>query len=719
MQSYQNPVLLQGMGGMGKSELMSSWVHQVSNQKVARLNYKNIVYINCSNDIETGFLTNSNVLEQLGISDQIEDKDTGKLPIIIATLNKLDHLLLVLDDLPWHEPATTNCNAQLAYFKTLSCQIIATSRSQDYQQFQPINISSLSEDECINLFSKHSKIDFKENDSIIKKIINLAGRHTLTIELLAKTAYRLQYTPAELFRRLQTSNFNIGTKVRYEKDLDSAYEDIDTALGKLFAIAGLTLQQQQILYHLSLMDSQKVSFDLLVNWLGKVHVKDKSILMDLVTSGWLQEATIDCDTNNNCQSQAFKPKQYYLHPVVSHTVITQFCHEYKDETRNDFFQSVIDNLKQHYRQFDTYQLSHQQSYNQEPQYLQLSKAYLSALASYIRKSISLTNQPKFLESLVSDLNFFIIFCHQQNLNTLGLETLQACIAQISACLGDNNIHYATSLNNLASLYENIADYQQALLLYQKAIYIKKNVLGQHHDDYASVLHNLANLYEKTGKYDEALPLFKQVLKIRKSKSGESNLDYATSLNSLAGLYESMDEYELALPLYEQSFAIRKNKLDEGHPDYAMSLNNLATLHNIMGNYENTLPLYEKALSIVKKQLGEHHPFYSKSLNNLAYCYKKMGDYEQALPLFEQSLSIIKEQSGTRNPDYAITSSNLGAIYISLGNFEQAFTLLKDASEIAEQVLGLAHPITKDIKQNYETGKNCFVADRLLRSWLNH
>ncbi len=54
---------------------------------------------------------------------------------------------------------------------------------------------------------------------------------------------------------------------------------------------------------------------------------------------------------------------------------------------------------------------------------------------------------------------------------------------------------ATSLNNLALLYDSQGKYEQAEPLYQRALHIREQVLGPEHPDTAQSLNNLAALYE--------------------------------------------------------------------------------------------------------------------------------------------------------------------------------------------------------------------------------
>ena len=60
--------------------------------------------------------------------------------------------------------------------------------------------------------------------------------------------------------------------------------------------------------------------------------------------------------------------------------------------------------------------------------------------------------------------------------------------------------------------------------------------GESHPDYASSLNNLGALYDEMGRYAEAEPLYRQSLMIRRSTIGESHAYYGISLENLACLF---------------------------------------------------------------------------------------------------------------------------------------------------------------------------------------
>lgn len=727
---------------MGKSKLMNYWVREVHDRNINNIFFQHIIHIDCSVDIETGFLNNYSLLDQLGLNHLSKDNTLNKLDIIIAALNQLDELLLVLDDLPWQADFLDSCADQLARFSTLPCRMIATSRSQDYDDFKQIHISSLSEKQCIDLFltySKTSTVQANEHIEIFQEIVRLAGNHTLTIELLGKTAHRQQYSPDDLLNILKANRFHIDTKVRYKKDSNSINESIDSALGKLFTLSGLSKQQQEILYHLSLMDSQEITLDLLIEWLGENLIKTKSVLVDLLTSGWLQTG----NSSNNIDSQ-----YYQLHQVVSHAVLNEFCNTYSGETRTTFLQPVVTQLEKYYRQFDTYQNSLKTKIGQTQR---LDDGFLAAVAAYIYNSIRLTIDSSELEKFTNNLNLFAEFCLKQGKYNLGKKSLLAIMSHINLYLGERHISYADSLNNLAALNHMTGDFEPALGLYLKTLEIAKSQLGEKHPEYAKRLANLASLYESMGEFTLALPLYRQITSILKTEENDKNNPYAVSLSNLALLYTSMGEYtkalplilqaisilkkekikhylsyaasisiladlhekmgkyKKALPLYQEALKIRKDQLGILHPDYASSLNALAGLFETMSDYDDSLILYNEALEIRKTILGEHHPDYATSLNNLAFIYHRMDDYEQALPLYLQSFTIRKNTLGNNHPDVAASLNNLADIYKLKGNHRKALLLNQQALDIRKKKLGVYHPLYAESLNNiaclyYESGE---------------
>ncbi|MEM9908006.1 MAG: CHAT domain-containing tetratricopeptide repeat protein, partial [Cyanobacteria bacterium P01_D01_bin.44] len=133
--------------------------------------------------------------------------------------------------------------------------------------------------------------------------------------------------------------------------------------------------------------------------------------------------------------------------------------------------------------------------------------------------------------------------------------------------------------------------------YQEDLDILREQMGERHPLVATSLNNLANLYQEQGRYVEAEPRYQEALDILREQLGERHPDVATSLNNLANLYVNQGRYVEAEPLYQEALAIYREQLGERHPDVATSLNNLAGLYWAQGNLTQAMSTFQAGLEI--------------------------------------------------------------------------------------------------------------------------
>jgi CHAT domain-containing protein len=289
------------------------------------------------------------------------------------------------------------------------------------------------------------------------------------------------------------------------------------------------------------------------------------------------------------------------------------------------------------------------------------------------------------------LNQQVIELYEQGKYAAAIPLAEHALAIREKVLGKEHPDVATSLNNLAGLYQNMGNYSQAEPLYQRALEIREKVLGPENPAVATSLDDLAELYHKQGKFRTAEPLYQRSLAIREKVLGPEHLHVAGSLNNLADLYLDIGNYSQAEPLYQRSLAIREKVLGSEHPAVATSLISLAGLYHRQGKFRTAEPLYQRSLAIREKVLGLEHPAVALSLNNLAALYENMGNYSQAEPMYQRSLAIWEKVLGKEHPDVATSLNNLAGLYENMGNYSQAEPMYQRALAILEKVMGLEHP----------------------------
>lgn len=109
------------------------------------------------------------------------------------------------------------------------------------------------------------------------------------------------------------------------------------------------------------------------------------------------------------------------------------------------------------------------------------------------------------------------------------------------CIYSRNIRIEDGISNYIEGHPILNQLDEASRLYQRALNIFEDSLGENHRDTAIVLIEIAKFNSQMEKYEESLALFKRALKILKS------------------LLEPNDPYII---MAEQNIRILKNKLDE-------------------------------------------------------------------------------------------------------------------------------------------------------------
>ena len=231
---------------------------------------------------------------------------------------------------------------------------------------------------------------------------------------------------------------------------------------------------------------------------------------------------------------------------------------------------------------------------------------------------------------------------------------------------------------LTEIFEGITDvylkdenYDSAYYYAIKSLNIKKELYGENNLDYATSLNQLSKVYKARGEYDTALELRHKVLEIRRTFLSNKHPDYASSLNNLGSLYKVIGNYELAKKYYLEALELRKLIYTNNHSYVASSLHNLGELYYEEGDYKQSISYFENCLKI-KKQLGTDQKIgNSNTLNSLSNVYIQIGLYQQAEKKLIEARRIYLDQKKTDLIGYAKTCQLYGLLYYKQEKFKLA------------------------------------------------
>jgi tetratricopeptide (TPR) repeat protein len=208
---------------------------------------------------------------------------------------------------------------------------------------------------------------------------------------------------------------------------------------------------------------------------------------------------------------------------------------------------------------------------------------------------------------------------------------------------------------------------------------------------------LASLYYTLADYDNALYLYEEVQDY--AQNSEDNLLLSGILNNLGLIYIKKHKLSKAKDLVEMAIEIQQNIVGTNSVLYASSLANLASIHQKLMEYTKAVRLYQEVIEIDKQTIGTNHPYYANHLNNLAIVYEKQGKYTKAEKLYQESIEIGKNAVGIDSSVFAIRLNNLAWVYLSQKNYNKALSLFRESYDLCRKTLGENHPTTKSTKSS--------------------
>lgn len=274
---HKKVVVVNGLGGIGKTTLAEAYASKYHED------YQHIVWISHGNEsLADDFSQNSDLLKNLKIhltagahADDIYQEVLRKLRNLSQHPN-----LLVIDN------ADSSLEAQLQQLPSQPhWHVLVTSR-QMIEGMHPKTLDFLSKKQATRLFQKHCRIINKFND--IKYLVELVDYHTLSIEILAKTAQRHQLGLDTLTQALQ-KDIRANVKIKHSK-----YEKIDkitSYLSIIFDLSELNTDEMWLMKQFVCLPADYHAYPLLHNLLigddCKPHLNLAEHLTTLTEKGWL------------------------------------------------------------------------------------------------------------------------------------------------------------------------------------------------------------------------------------------------------------------------------------------------------------------------------------------------------------------------------------------------------------------------------------------------
>ena len=252
---------------------------------------------------------------------------------------------------------------------------------------------------------------------------------------------------------------------------------------------------------------------------------------------------------------------------------------------------------------------------------------------------------------------------------------------------------ATTISNLAEMYQMMGNYDESAKLNQKALEIRERIAGAQDIETAESLYELGSLYREMGRYNEAKPLCLQALRIQETQLGEHHPEVAKTLRVLGLNHMLLSEYVEAEIAMKRAIEICKDYYGINHKETAVSINYYASLLGYKGKYQEMADTHQQAYDICINIYPSDHPELSTVMSCLGDSVLRLNEYEKAESLLLRSMDICERFLGKDHPDVSTSAHHLGTMYRSMGKFEQAEEQFRRSLDIKLAAYGPEHPET--------------------------
>lgn len=603
-QNGEHVLFLQGIGGIGKSELAKHYAVLYEKE------YETVIFAHCVSDLKSLIINDEEIPIVSMMRDKTEleeyEEEEEYLERKFKVLKELENenILIVIDD--FNQKSDVNLNALLK----LKYKILITSRADWSTSGYPyMLIQQLADMDDIKkiFYTYYEKQEAEKEDLLVTEIIQKVKGHTLTVEWLAKQMADGSMTLEDMSRTLEEGSFG------------SEFDTMEGFYGKLkdvFRVNELSDEEKDVLRVMALLPYTGISReDLITRSKRGCHAG----VLKLMRNSWIEFSG--------------EMEYIYLHPVIAEIVLQELkptwknCSYFIQNVQKDLIDTKLENRKVNglfpiaMNVVEILGAEEEESivFMLDLAYaLQFRKGEFRIAEHYAKwalcaQAVLKEEIDRKLEILQRD----VLDIHYNELTTVQYN------AENRMCI---------AINRLGCIYYEQKNYEKALEQFKKLL----NYLPMM-DPFC----NIASCYQNMNDLAEALHYTKLGLAYKQKRFGEENPYKFSYYKQFGMIYTQMKEEENAIFYFEEARKIIEKEVKEQDLYRAWFYVQYAAALKQMKRFQEALELEARALQIKRSLLGENHIEIAKSCASIAFCCYYLQQYENALMATLQEIRIRK------------------------------------------------------------------------------
>lgn len=530
-------VFLQGIAGIGKSELAKAYAKQHNKE------YTNILYLAYTGDLKQDII-NMDFADDLPNDD--DEERFRKHNRFLRTLK--EDTLLIIDNFN----VTATQDSLLSVVMKYRCRILFTTRSR-FNNYTFMTLEEISDTEALvgltGCFYSHAE----KYRPILEQIIQTVHSHTLAVEMSARLLETGIMEPMLLLNKLKEEKVGLDATdtIGITKDGKSQKATYYHHIRTLFSLYHLSDTETEVMRSLSLLPVTGISGRLFANWL---KLRDMNTVNDLIEKGFVQ---------------AMEGHVIALHPMVQEVAVE----EIKPSVTS--CRTLLDSLQQiclrhgeevfYYKQlFQTIETIINLIDNDDmPFYLR----FVENVFPYMEKFHYVQGMELVLKHLtellkddtvgsISDRALLMDYraCFEKKPDK-AIKLEKDAVAMLTEITSDNALLAANLHANLGGMYRQSGKHELAKQHMEQGMQLLEQFeLVPYHDSIPQIT-NYAVLLTEMGQPDIGLSALRKLSRVIREYNSDQTIDYASVQEAMGNICLTIGEVQQATAHFKKAMAV--------------------------------------------------------------------------------------------------------------------------------------------------------------------
>lgn len=530
-------VFLQGIAGIGKSELAKAYAKQHNKE------YTNILYLAYTGDLK------QDIIDMDFADDLPNDDDEERFRKHNRFLRTLkDDTLFIIDNFN----VTATQDGLLSVVMKYRCRILFTTRSR-FNNYTSMTLEEISDTEALVGLMGCFYSEAEKYRPVLEQIIQTVHSHTLAVEMSARLLESGIMEPMLLLNKLKEEKVALDATdtIGITKDGKSQKATYYHHIRTLFSLYHLSDTEKEVMRSLSLLPVTGISGRLFAHWL---KLRDMNTVNDLIEKGFVQ---------------AMEGPVIALHPMVQEVAVEeikpsvttcrtllnslqQICLRHGEEVSyyKQLFQTIetiinlIDNDDMpFYLRFAEDVFPYMEKFH----YVQGMELVLKHLTELLKDDAvgSISDR-----ALLMD---YRACCEKKPDKAIKLE--KDAIAMLTEINSDNALLAANLHANLGSMYRQSGKHELAKQHMEQGIQLLEQFgLVPYHDSIPQIT-NYAVLLTEMGQPDMGLSALRKLFRVIREYNSDQTIDYATVQEALGNICLTIEEVQQATTHFQKAMTV--------------------------------------------------------------------------------------------------------------------------------------------------------------------